>query len=272
MCGPSGDTQCEDGSSSSRVSARATARHACHSLVPGPVVFTASVGLQTINTMARLQHELPPAASSRCWAKLSRCGELVVIVVLNDPSGQASAPLPPSCPGCSGRLSAWGYARTRQVRQRGGHRVLVRPRRVRCGSCRVTHVLLPACAGAPRRADAIEVIGAALLAKARGRGHRRIAADLGLPAATVRGWIRRATERAEDIRADATGLARQLDPALDTPPPTGSRLTDALEALGAAVAAAIRRLGPIAAPWPLAATITRGLLHPARDTRGARGG
>ena len=191
-----------------------------------------------------------------------------MIVVLDDPSGEASAPLPPSCPGCSGRLRPWGYARTRQVRQRGGHRVvLVRPRRVRCGSCRATHVLLPARAGAPRRADAIEVIGAALLANAQGRGHRRIAADLALPAATVRGWIRRATEHADDIRADAFEMARQLDPMLDTPPPTDSRLGDALEALGVAIAAAIRRLGPIAAPWRLAATITRGLLHPPRRAR-----
>jgi DNA-directed RNA polymerase specialized sigma24 family protein len=64
----------------------------------------------------------------------------------------------------------------------------------------VTHVVLPA-ASVPRRADAAEVIGSALLAKAAGRGHRTIAAELGVPAGTVRGWLRRATARAGSIRA-----------------------------------------------------------------------
>jgi hypothetical protein len=44
--------------------------------------------------------------------------------------------------------------------------------------CSVTDVLLGAKAP-PRHADAIEVIGAALLAKVAGQGHRAIAADFG---------------------------------------------------------------------------------------------
>ncbi|MQA17069.1 MAG: helix-turn-helix domain-containing protein [Pseudonocardiaceae bacterium] len=190
-----------------------------------------------------------------------------MIVVLSEAGGEAS--LPPSCPGCSGRLRPWGYARARQVRGRGGHRVMVRPRRARCRGCRRTHVLLPAVAGVARRADAVEVIGAALLAKVQGRGHRAIAADLARPAATVRGWIRSATTHAERIRANALTVAWQVDPMLDPPPPTGSALGDALAALGTAVAAAIRRLGRLAAPWQLAATITGGLLGPTPRTRGS---
>jgi hypothetical protein len=48
-----------------------------------------------------------------------------------------------ACPGCSGVLAGWGYARERSVRDRGGT-WRVRPRRARCGSWGVTHVLLPA--------------------------------------------------------------------------------------------------------------------------------
>ena len=58
-----------------------------------------------------------------------------------------------------------------------------------CVACRVTHVLL-AVSCLVRRADVVEVIGAALRAKARGQGHRPIAARLGRPASTVRGWLR----------------------------------------------------------------------------------
>jgi hypothetical protein len=61
----------------------------------------------------------------------------------------------------------------------------------------VTHVLLPA-RGTPARADSAPVIlGALLVAKAGGRGHRWIATELSLPADTVRGWLRRATANAQ---------------------------------------------------------------------------
>jgi hypothetical protein len=42
-----------------------------------------------------------------------------------------------------------------------------------------------------RRVDLAAVIDAALEVKAAGWGHRPIAARLGVPAATVRGWLRR---------------------------------------------------------------------------------
>jgi len=45
----------------------------------------------------------------------------------------------------------------------------LRPRRARCGSCLVTHVLL-AVSCLLRRADVVDLIGAALRAKASGAG------------------------------------------------------------------------------------------------------
>lgn len=180
-----------------------------------------------------------------------------MIVVLDE------AVPPSSCDGCGGSFKRWGYARTRVVRERGGVRRLVRPRRVRCGSCLVTHVLLAAVL-VPRRADSAHVILGALLAKANGRGHRAIAADLSLPAGTVRGWLRRASANAERVRGDAMRLAVETDPLLGQIEPAGSLLGDALNALGAAVAAARRRLGPIGTPIAMAMIIGKLLLHPLR--------
>lgn len=87
--------------------------------------------------------------------------------------------------GCGGTLVRWGYGRRRRIRCLGADAIDVRPRRVRCGGCGATQVLLPA-ALQPRRADATEVIGIALVRKAAGMGHRRIAAALGRSPSTVR--------------------------------------------------------------------------------------
>src|SRR5262245_64951821 len=67
-----------------------------------------------------------------------------------------------ACPACEGELRPWGWGRRRPVRERDEQRWL-RRRRSRCRSCRATHVLL-AVACLWRRRDALEVIGAALLA------------------------------------------------------------------------------------------------------------
>ena len=100
-----------------------------------------------------------------------------------------------ACPSCgSGRLAPWGYGRERAVRLRGGRTARLRPRRARCRSCRRTHILLPSWC-APRRADGIEVISAAAALAMAGHGHRPAAAALGVPAATVRGWLRRSCAR-----------------------------------------------------------------------------
>jgi hypothetical protein len=174
------------------------------------------------------------------------------------------AVVPRGCDGCGSSFKPWGYARERTIRDRDGRRRLVRPRRVRCRGCQVTHVLLPAHA-APRRADSASVILGALLAKAAGRGHRSIAAELSLPAGTVRGWLRRATANAERTRAEALRLAVELDPLLGPVSPAGRPLAEAIEALGTAVAAARLRLGPgIGSPIALAMVIGKSLLHPLR--------
>jgi Domain of unknown function (DUF6431) len=72
-----------------------------------------------------------------------------------------------ACPGCTRPLHPWGHARTRTVRDHGHTTLALRPRRARCRTCRVTHVLLPA-AATLRQADTTAVIGSALLASARG--------------------------------------------------------------------------------------------------------
>ena len=107
------------------------------------------------------------------------------------------------CPGCGGVLGRWGWARTRVLRG-GRGLVRLRPRRARCGGCGGSHVLLPVFA-LLRRADLAEVIGAALAAKAAGAGARTMAAALGRPAETVRGWLRRFAARAGQVRAFFTG-------------------------------------------------------------------
>jgi hypothetical protein len=168
------------------------------------------------------------------------------------------------CPHCPGRLRRWGFARPRSLRSCGGGRVWLRPRRVRCANCRVTHVLLPALAP-PHRAYTIDVVGQALLASACGRSHRTIGADLGVPADTVRDWIRRVRARAEWLRVQGTIAAHTLDPMLPVIVPAGSPLADAMSALATAAAAMVRRLGPTAPPWQIIAIIARGqLLAPVR--------
>ena len=161
------------------------------------------------------------------------------------------------CPGCRGRLGSWGRARPRSVREEHGQ-VRHRPRRARCSGCGRTHVLLAASMLA-RRADGVAVIGTALLAKVGGLGHRTIAAGNGRPVGTVRGWLRRFGRRAEALRVLFTGLLHALDPAAGSLLPTGSGLSDALAAVGAAAAAAVRLFGP-RGPWQFAAAASGGLL------------
>ena len=84
-------------------------------------------------------------------------------------------------------------------------------------------VLLPAIAPA-RHGYAIDVVGQVLLARARGRTHRTIGAELGIPADTVRGWIRRVTARAEWLRVQGTTMAHQVDSMLPATVPAGSAL------------------------------------------------
>lgn len=165
------------------------------------------------------------------------------------------------CPACPGALRPWGWARRRGVRGIAG---MLRPRRARCPGCLVTHVLLPVTVLA-RRAYAVEVIGAALLARAAGAGHRRIAPELGVPAATVRGWLRVMGTRLEPTRQFLLQVAARAGVDRPVPKAMGSPWRDVLAALGAATAAVTDRfgvfgvLGPVTA-WQVAAACSGGRL------------
>ena len=176
-----------------------------------------------------------------------------------------------ACPSCSARLRPWGYARVRSARSQGeGGVVRHRPRRSVCSGCSRTHVLMPAC-WLPRRADAVSVIGAALVAKALGRGHRRIAVGLGRPVSTVRGWLRRFAANADALGVLFTRLLHALDPQAAPVMPTGSVFADAVEVIGRAASAAVLRLSP-SCPWELAARASAGrLLAPVAPGCGGRG-
>lgn len=162
-----------------------------------------------------------------------------------------------ACPPCRGPLGPWGHARARVLRCLSGDLPL-RPRRAKCRQCTKTHVLLPDCC-LERRHDEVAVIGAAIEAKASGRGHRPIAAALGLPKDTVRGWLRRFAARSEAIRAHFTRWAHALDPELGRIEPSGSTFCDALEAIAAAARAWVLRLGRRSV-WALASALSGGAL------------
>jgi hypothetical protein len=165
------------------------------------------------------------------------------------------------CPGCGGRLGGWGHAVRRRVFTAGRFPVAVRPRRARCASCGVTHVLLPSWLLA-RRCDGTAVIGEMLARAARGQGFRSIAAVSGVPEDTVRDRLRRFRASAARIREFFTRLAGVL--ALDPVPldPAGTLLADAVVAVAAAAAAAAGRWpGMITVSgWELAAVLTLGSL------------
>ena len=125
------------------------------------------------------------------------------------------------CPSCGGVLGGWGNAVARLVRQAEGPDEEVIPRRSRCRACRATHVLLPVQL-LSRRADAGNVIGRALEAKAAGAGHRRIAGLLGRPESTVRGWLRALARNAGPVRVRFTSLAASLVTGPPLPAPTAT--------------------------------------------------
>jgi hypothetical protein len=176
-----------------------------------------------------------------------------------------------ACPSCrAGRLRAWGYGRERAVRLHGGGRRLLRARRGRCRACGATHLLVPSWA-IPRRADGAAVIAAAAARSAlHGTGTGRLGAELGVPAATVRGWLRRLRGRAGQLLQEASSSFGRLVAVAVTPEgrdpsppgPTGSALGDALAAVAACALAAIawhgyreRDFGALAGRFGLAAAL-----------------
>ncbi|WP_101930929.1 hypothetical protein [Mycobacterium intracellulare] len=143
------------------------------------------------------------------------------------------------CPDCGGVLGGWGHARVRRI---AGLAYPVRPRRARCRTCAVTHVLLPVTT-LLRRAYAAERIWAALTARGEGAGHRRIGVSLGVPAATVRGWLRRTGSRLETVRVWFLGVAVAAGVDAAIPDGAGCPWRDMLAAVATATAAIRFRFG-----------------------------
>lgn len=133
-------------------------------------------------------------------------------------AGRVEVPRPLSCPSCGhGEVSFDGWY-PRQTR-RG--RVWIQ--RLLCGNggcSQRSHSLLPDVL-VSGRCDLASVIGWALEAKAAGMGHRPIAEVLGVPAATVRGWLRRAAAGGGRVANRLLAVAAAADPAVRAPPTAG---------------------------------------------------
>jgi len=111
-----------------------------------------------------------------------------------------------------------------------------------------------------------QVIMDALIAKvASGAGWRRVAAGVGVPGSTVRGWLRRFGARAEAVRVFFTRAAVATGIDVVSPGPAGSPFGDALAAVGWLVAAVRQRFGaaaagPVAGGWQVASAASGGRL------------
>ncbi|MEU9056537.1 DUF6431 domain-containing protein [Streptomyces sp. NPDC048384] len=147
------------------------------------------------------------------------------------------------CPDCRGALGPWATARARRIRVLDGRQVEVTPDRARCRACRRTHVLLPAQV-VPRSGYSAGVIGAALLATARGDSRPAVAAELAVPTGTLRDWLRAARRGATRLTAiaaqAAAGAGASIFDGRSTGSWLGSPLSEALDALGTAAKALAR--------------------------------
>jgi hypothetical protein len=106
----------------------------------------------------------------------------------------------------------------------------------------VTHVLLPVTL-LVRRAYLADLIWAAVVAKAAGAGHRLIGQRFEVPAATVRGWLRVITGRAEVVRHWFVSIAVTAGVDVSIPKATGSRCGDVIAAVGLVAEALAARFG-----------------------------
>ncbi len=170
--------------------------------------------------------------------------------------GRVKVPRPASCPECGHGWVIFDGFYPRHTR-RG--RVWIQ--RVWCASdiCEQrSHSLLPDVL-VSGRVDLASVIGWALQAWAAGVGHRPIAAQLGVPAATVRGWLRRAAARGGRVAARLVEVARAADPVGRDPPAGGGIVTLVGAALSAAQAWSALSGEPVE-PWRFAVAHTAGRL------------
>jgi hypothetical protein len=138
------------------------------------------------------------------------------------------------CP-CSGVLGPWGWARERKITTLAGVEE-VTPRRARCRSCTVTHVLLPARLFV-RRAFAGALMWACVLARAGGSKIAAIGSRFAVKVSTVASWLRRITGRADwwrQVLMDVLGL---VDGRVRRFVPARSVLGDAIAVLHAVLAA-----------------------------------
>lgn len=160
------------------------------------------------------------------------------------------------CP-CSGVLGPWGRARERKLATLAGV-VKVTPRRGRCRSCGVTHVLLPATLFV-RRAFAGALMWACVLARAGGSKISAIGVRFGVRASTVGSWLRRVAGRADWWRGMLVDVLALVDGRVRRFVPARSALGDAVAVLDA-VLAALRgrdvRVATLTAP-ELASHLTR---------------
>jgi transposase-like protein len=163
----------------------------------------------------------------------------------------------PDCPSCAGPLVFWsGYLR--HVRAGGRCQRIFVPR-LRCGSCRVTHALLPAFVLA-WRLDVAETIGTVIAGVTGGGcGVRPAAAWAGVPYTTARGWVRRFRRRALELGTGFAALAVELGE--DALRPVADVGRFALAAIGAAFGAAAGLPGWLAlGVWRFACSVSGGRL------------
>lgn len=95
---------------------------------------------------------------------------------------------------------------------------------------------------------------------AAGHGHRRLAARAGLPASTVRNWLRGFAGHADALRQLGTRRYAELDANSCPIEPAATPAGDAVEALAMAARAVRLRLGRSESPWMLINLITAGQL------------
>lgn len=146
-------------------------------------------------------------------------------------AGRVVVPRPSSCPSCGHSQVSFDGWYPRQTR-----RGRVSIQRLLCGNegCgQRSHSLLPDVL-VTGRVDLVSVIGWALEAKAAGRGHRRIGVQLGVPAATVRGWLRRAAAGGGQVAIRLLAVAAKADPSVRAPPTVGPVATLVVAARAAA--------------------------------------